>query len=331
MDVTTVNEPSDAVAPAEGDRINLRRPEFFIVGAPRCATTALYTYLRQHPRIFMPDCKEPHYFCDDLDFPGRVRTLHDYRELFAPAPEGSLVGEASVYYFLSKEAPARIREFNPDARIIIMLRDPIDLMHSLHAFNSVHGTEDVLDFRTALELEEPRKRGEQLPPPPVIEHFKLFYRELARYTEHVRCWFEHFGRDRVHVILLEEFRKDPEAAFYEVCDFLRIERIEGLRYEVVHANKALRFRALSDFLRRPPGAVRWVARRLLPESVRKQVVLRLHAANETQRRRPTLDARDRAELNEEFRPEVERLGRLLGREITVWCRPPKHGAAGVET
>jgi hypothetical protein len=212
-----------------------------------------------------------------------------------------------------------------------MLRDPIDLMHSLHAFNSVHGTEDVFDFRTALELEEPRKRGEQLPPPPVIEHFKLFYRELARYADHVQRWFDSFGRDRVHVILLEELRKDPEAAFHKVCDFLAIERIEYLRFEVVNASKALRFQALSHFLRRPPGAVRWVARRLLPRSVRKQISLRLQVANETVRRRPTLDPGLRAELNEEFRPEVARLGRLLGREITVWCRPPKSGAAGAAT
>jgi hypothetical protein len=331
MEMATVSEPSRLLAGAEGDRIGLKRPDFFIVGAPRCGTTSFYSYLKQYPRIFMPACKEPHYFSDDLDSPSRVRTLDAYLELFAPASEGSLSGEASVYYLLSKEAPVRIREFNPEARIIIMLRDPIDLMHSLHAFNLVHGTEDDLDFRAALELEESRMRGENLPPQPATEHFKLFYGELARYTAHVERWFQHFGRDRVHVILLEEFTKDPETAFHKVCDFLGIERIKGLRYEVVNANKALRFKALSRFLRRPPGALRWVARRLLPRSVRTQIVLRLEVANATQRRRPALDPGLRAELNEEFRPEVARLGRLLGREITTWCRPPKPGAAGVET
>jgi hypothetical protein len=105
MEMATANDPSRPLVGAEEDRIGLRRPQFFIVGAPRCGTTALYTYLRQHPRIFMPECKEPHFFCDDLDLPDRVRASDAYSDLFAPAPNDSLLGEASVYYFSRRRPP----------------------------------------------------------------------------------------------------------------------------------------------------------------------------------------------------------------------------------
>src|SRR5271166_1372233 len=133
-------EPAAAERPLGG-----RIPDFFIVGHAKCGTTALYEMLRRHPRIFMPDSKEPMFFARNPDAPplvpgrpsfeqtGRRReTLEDYMSLFAPARPGQLAGEASTFYLWSAAAPARIARAQPQARIIAILREPASFLHSLH-------------------------------------------------------------------------------------------------------------------------------------------------------------------------------------------------------
>ena len=101
----------------------MRKPDFFIVGAPKCGTTALYEYLRPHPNVFMSTVKEPHFFAKDLGSYPHIKTDEEYAALFAGANEQHLrVGEASVYYLRSAVAIPNIREFNPDARLIAMFR-----------------------------------------------------------------------------------------------------------------------------------------------------------------------------------------------------------------
>src|SRR5262245_29613028 len=102
------------------DDVNRRMPSFFVVGAPRCGTTALYTYLRQHPEIFLPESKEPHYFNRDMNSGGAIRNEEEYLALFAGAREHGHVGEASVYYLSSECAPGEIKKACPSAKIIIM-------------------------------------------------------------------------------------------------------------------------------------------------------------------------------------------------------------------
>src|SRR5437667_5641216 len=114
--------------PSNGDLYNnIRLPNFFIVGAPRCGTTALYTYLRQHPDIFLPETKEPHYFNRDMNSGGAIRDHKEYLSLFAGAQGRARVGEASVYYLSSAYAAREISKVCPGAKIIVMLRNPVDV------------------------------------------------------------------------------------------------------------------------------------------------------------------------------------------------------------
>src|SRR5882672_1680365 len=111
----------------------MRKPDCFIVGAPRCGTTAMYTYLGQHPEIFMSARKEPHFFGTDLSSPALVRDEQQYLSLFAKAQNEKRAGEASVFYLYSQRAAREIHAFCPSARIIIMLRNPVEMMYSLHS------------------------------------------------------------------------------------------------------------------------------------------------------------------------------------------------------
>src|SRR5882757_7658017 len=139
------------------------KPDFFIVGAPKCGTTALYRCLEAHPEIFVPERKELHHFGTDLYSPTYVRQLDEYLSLFAAAGDAKRVGEASVWYLFSKRAATEINAFNPQASVIIMLRNPVEMLHSLHSQHLYNGTEEISDFATALNAEGDRKMGRCLP------------------------------------------------------------------------------------------------------------------------------------------------------------------------
>ena len=140
------------------------KPDFFIVGAPRCGTTAMYEYLRVHPDVYMPLHKEPMYFGQDLTQLHVRLTERDYLALFAEARPGQRIGEATTWYLFSKTAASEIRDFSPDARIIIMLRHPVDVMYSLHRELLFYRGETIDDFAEALAAEADRREGRRLGP-----------------------------------------------------------------------------------------------------------------------------------------------------------------------
>jgi hypothetical protein len=107
-------------------------PDFVIAGGPRCATTALYTALKQHPRLWMSPIKEPHYYAGSLAGGRAIATAADYRQLFDAAPLDRLRGEASVLYLSVPDAIPALLLDRPDAKIIAMVRNPIDVFLSWH-------------------------------------------------------------------------------------------------------------------------------------------------------------------------------------------------------
>src|SRR3989339_415720 len=137
----------------------MRKPDFFIVGAPKSGTTAMCTYLKQHPEIFMPEKKESHFFGTDLNSPRFIRDKKIYLSLFSKAKDERRVGESSVWYLYSKKAASEIKEFSPSASIIIMLRNPVDMLYSQHSQFLYNGNEDIACFEEALNAEQDRRRG----------------------------------------------------------------------------------------------------------------------------------------------------------------------------
>src|ERR1051325_3379611 len=107
-----------------------RRPDFFIVGAPKCGTTAMNGYLRQHPQIFMPERKDITYFGTDLKFERSRISYDEYISLFQDANDALRIGESSVWYMYSKTAAEEIKSFSPSASIIVMLRNPVDMLYA---------------------------------------------------------------------------------------------------------------------------------------------------------------------------------------------------------
>ncbi|HEX4388611.1 MAG TPA: sulfotransferase [Steroidobacteraceae bacterium] len=195
------------------------KPDFFIVGAPKCGTTALFRYVTAHPAVFTPESKEPNYFCTDLPRYGHVATLADYEALFSGARGGALTGEASVLYLYSQVAVAHIVAHNAAAKMIAILRDPVEAARSMHAFQWGYELEDVSDFEQAWRLQEPRRGGQHLPSRwPFPDH--LQYGALYRYAPQVRRLLAQVPRTQCQFLIFEEFFADPLREFARVLEFL---------------------------------------------------------------------------------------------------------------
>lgn len=298
----------------------MRKPDFFIVGAPRCATTAMHVYLARHPDIYLPAVKESHHFATDLlsrdDY---YRPLDNYLALFGDVNKEQVVGEASVYYLYSKDAAQNIYEFNRQAKIIAMLRNPIDMIPSYHSELLYKGDEYLPDLCAALEAEEERKLGRMLPDK-IRFNAKLFYSELVRFSDQLERYFACFGRQAVHLIIYDDLKADPARVFRQTLEFLGVDPTFQTEFDVVNANKRVRSTAIRNLLRNPPPTAQRVAKVVLPRKLRRnlgKVITRLNLVYES---RPPLTRAARVNLQCRFAKEVETLTKLIGKDLSSWNR-----------
>lgn len=302
----------------------MTRPEFFIVGAPRCGTTALYEYLRQHPQVFMPEHKEPQFFGDDLTHLHERLSERDYVGLFRGAQPGQLVGEASTWYLYSRSAAREIAEFAPSAQIIVMLRNPVDVMYSLHRELTFYGGETILDFEEALAAEPDRMEGRRRGPSRRPE--ALYYRDAVRFPEQIERYFEAVGRERTKVIIYDDFAADVESAYADTLRFLGVDDSFRPEFGIVNESKRPRLPGLQAVIVRPPGPIAKLIptlRRLpLAHRIRERILL----ANSRSEQRQPMESELRGRLTANLTPEIERLEALLGLDLSAWKQPDEEPA-----
>jgi hypothetical protein len=287
------------------------KPNFFILGAPKCGTTSLAAWLAEHPRIYMSPTKEPHYF--NSDHKRYLNSLEGYERLFADATENHLaIGEASVWYLYSAAAVPNILAYNPEAKFVVMLRNPIDMAPSLHEELVFTGREDVADFAYAWELQEARRRGENLPRM-VAEPKLVQYRDLCSLGAQVERLFGLVPRERVKFILMEDVAKDPAAVYRDVLRFLGVP--DDGRTEFAALNQAK--------TRRWPGllVVAWLVTSLKSLfGIERGFGLwtRIDAKNRVERPRAAVSPQMRQMLRNTFAADIALLQRLIGRDLRHW-------------
>ena len=296
----------------------MKKPNFFIVGAPKCGTTSMTEYLKQHPDIFIPEEKEPHYFGSDLEYPRITKTEAQYLRLFSEAQDERRLGEASVWYLFSQRAAHEIYDFNPLSRIIIMLRNPLDLIYSLHSQFLFTGNENIASVEQALEAEEDRRHGRRIPR---LAHFPegLFYTDVVKYAEQVERYLAVFGSDGVLIIIFDDFTNDPAAIYKATLEFLDIDpAFQPPSYEIFNPHRVVRSKLLLTLKQ----VIRIVGRRvykpLFPYSEGLGIVKNLVRLNTRYGQRPLVDIDLRDRLLQMFMPEVRRLSDLLGRDLMYW-------------
>lgn len=286
----------------------MRTPNLFIVGAPKCGTTSLYAYLRDHPRIYMSPLKEPQHFAGDLRGERRrIRTIEEYLQCFSGARDETIVGEASTAYLASPDAAQKIKAFAPEARIIIMLRNPADKMYSRFNDARFNNREPHKTFEAALAAEE-------IDGPTM----GLGYRGSARYVEQVRRYLEVFGRDKVHIILFEDLKERPAETYEAVLRFLGVPSDGRSDFPVVNRRRSARSMELQEFVRRPPGWLGSIGRAVIPLAMRAGLRRWFSAVNVDSSPPPPLSQDLRRRLTSDFAAEIEELARLIGRDLSRW-------------
>jgi hypothetical protein len=313
-------------------------PNFFIVGAPKAATTFLYESLQQHPQVYMSPLKEPNYFASEMRpeyfpaeararvarqmheletylsgdlrekrFGGFVTSWEDYQKLFRNVAGQIAIGEASPSYLWSQTAAQNIAARLPGARIIINLRNPIDRAFSHYLHQVTEGLTNRT-FRQAIDATLRVGPG-QFP----IERTLL---EFGQYCGQIKRYKKEFPPAQIHISLYEDLQRSPAALMANLLTFLGLDA--DIRIDVARRHLEPRVPKLNGVAYILKRSSLWpYLRKLLPQPLGP----RLRSALLRSRGSLVMSSADRAFLNEYYREEIENLAELLGRDLSSWLDP----------
>jgi len=300
-------------------------PEFLIAGVPKAGTTALHAALSQHPELYLSPVKEPKFFLTDgppptrggpgdaLTYREHVWQRPEYEALFAAAPPGALRGEATPLYFYDPAAMGRVRALIPEARLIVVIRDPVERAHSNWTHLWSAGLEPEGDFLRACD-EEPGR---------IAAGWASFwhYTGLGQYGKQLAHAYSLFPRGQVLVIRYRLLIDDPVATLDRICAFLGVQA--GVITEIprenvtAHPEHTLAHRTVALGMR-ASNAVGW----LLPGTAATAATHRLERYLQRGRReRQPLSWQQRQALLPRFADDIRLLGELLGEDFTDWLAP----------
>jgi hypothetical protein len=287
------------------------KPNFFIIGAPKCGTTSLASWLSEHPEIYFSPTKEPHFF--NTDHRRFLNSLQSYERLFSAAAQTHrAIGEASVWYMYSSAAVPNILKYNNDAKFIVMLRNPIEMAPSLHEELVFTGREDVKKFSDAWNLQELRRNGQRLPQM-VWEPKYVQYGDLCSLGVQLERVYRSVPRERVKVLLLEDLSHNSSGTYRSVLEFLGVS--DDHRHDFTVHNPAKK--------RRWAGLLRlaWLSvtiKRALGIEGGFGLWRHVDAWNRVNRERSATDQQMRSVLRDYFKSDIERLQALIGRDLKHW-------------
>jgi len=290
-----------------------RKPDFFIVGAPKSGTTSLYNYLTQHPSIFMPMHKEPHFFGGWRQSVSE-RDFQEYLNLFRGVKDNVLVGEASTTYLYLESAAEEINRFQPQAKIIIVLRDPVDRTYSQY-WHHVRNGWTSLSFEEELEEEEKRIRegwrgflpGDQPP---------AYYIKSGRYADQVKRFLEVFGSDSVKIYLFEDLIKDAKGVCRDVFEFLGVDPDQPVYIKRVYNVSGPVRNVLLGRLITGRFRTKEVIKKVVPTTWLRAV--REWALQRNTGTVPKMDPKTRRRLQQIFREDVLYVQDFTERDLSHW-------------
>jgi hypothetical protein len=298
-------------------------PSFFIVGAPRCGTTALSKAIAGHPHIAFSKPKETHFHLEDRSAMPIEDIRRLYLERFQPclARDSQAIGDGSVSYLYEPDAIRRAIAFDHRAKFIAAVRNPLDMLHSYHARLLYTLDEDEADFSRAWCLQNERGAGHKIPKrcraPQLLQ-----YGEIAMLGRHIERLFEVAGRERCHVVVFDDLVSNPGDVYKQVLEFIGVDDDHRRVFKAMRSNTGVKNRWLQQFAMNPPE---WIFRLIdLSDTGTlkrlKKLRKRIKRFNKARERRSPLPGHMRDMLNEYYRLDVEKLSALLGRDVTYWLR-----------
>lgn len=286
-------------------------PNFFIVGGPKCGTSAIAAYLADHPSVFMANPTEPFYLADELrPIASRqgIDTFDDYMGLFknSEPDKHKVVGEKSTLYLSSPSALQTIKEKFPNAKIVAMIRDPISVAHAFHMqlYNGFH--EDVADFEAAWNLQDARSQGLHIPPHCLAPRL-LQYRDIASFSHQLKRLHETFPPQQVMTVSFDQLKNSPRETHVKLLNFLELADDDRTTFPKINEANISRSRALEEFYLLNP-VVRKIVRsvkRALPNRIVANIsAIKTNIIRKPAKRKP-ISPEFRAKLQEELAQEIE--------------------------
>lgn len=309
----------------------------FIVGAPRCGTTSIARYLKRHPQVCFSIVKEPHFFAIEdlraLDDDALKETIaRDYLDRFFPEREGfPLIAEGSVTSLYVPERLEPVLKVWPDARFIIAVRNPLEMIPSLHQRLFYNGDEDVKDFARAWALVPERRQGRKVPRRCADPRW-LDYWEGGRLGKYVGAFVRRLGRDRCFISVFDDYVADPANQYHRLLDFLDLGDDGRTEFTRHRESRGVRSATLQRLLQRPPRAavsllgsehykLRIGAKTgKLGKSARTVLGLRKRLLDWNKAPAPKVELQPalRDEMRAMYRDDVAELSDLLGRDLNHW-------------
>lgn len=310
----------------------------FVVGAPRSGTTTLSQFLKDHPAVAFAHIKEPHFFSrNDLRVLGeqelRSTVERDYlAPFFSPDAERRVGAEGSVSYLYRPEWLGPVLQLWPQSRFIVALRNPLEMLPSLHRRLIYNGDESVPTFEEAWRAVPDRAAGRRIPRSCAEPNF-LRYDEAGRLGTYLKRLFDTVGRERCLPVIFDDLSAHPGLEYRRMLDFCGLQFVPRTEYGARRKGSAVRLRWLQRLLKRPPKLVRDyvvgdhspLREKRRPARGARKILLgareRLLEWNRTSAPPEHLGAAITDELRGHLDGEVDQLGRLLGRDLSHWLRP----------
>ncbi len=296
-------------------------PNFLIIGAPKCGTTALYYCLEQHPEIYMSPGKEPAFFAFENDPPAyrapfgkearankrAIVSLSEYVALFDGVRSEKAVGEASTTYLYHPRAPKRIHAHIPEAKLVAILRNPIERAYSSFLHQIREGREPLEDFKEALLAEEER----------LAENYGNLWRyvDLGLYSQQLERYYSIFEKNQIRIYLYEDFSEAPESMLVDLFQYLGVDptfRPKNGRYNVTGVPRS---RKLQSLIKQIAGIS--LLKSMIPRRRRRQAK---EFVNRVNLRKPIMPEDTREYLIDMFRDDTLRLQDMISRDLSRWLR-----------
>lgn len=292
-------------------------PNFLIVGFQKAGTTSVYHYLAQHPDVFVSPTKELNFFSSIVERPlidpkrtGGITSLETYSAVFASGAGRKAIGEASPLYATDPAVPAEIVRLIPAARLIALVRNPVERAYSEY-WMRVRDKRERRPFETAIQ-EEREAAGDR-----PWRQGTSTYLATGFYARHLQPYWDRFGTDRLACHLFEDLEADPASVMHDIFRFLDIDPDFVPDTSVRHnASGVAKSRLLQPFMRKTK--LSRSVRRMLPRSVGQRALARVEAWRSRNLTKPLIAPGVRRQLVDLYRADIEILQQRLGRDLSGW-------------
>lgn len=293
------------------------KPDFYIVGAPKSGTTAFDYYLSRHPDVYMIP-KEMHYWGSDLIYESNRTSIEEYNKVLSNKKGlNNVIGEGAVWYLVSENAAKELKNFTPDAKIIIFLRNPIDACYSLYFNTYFNGNEILPTFEAALEAQKERLST-------VHSNYNcptitFQYQAVFEYYVQVKRYIEIFGIENIKIVLYDDISKNIKQSYSEILEFLNLKPYH-IEFKRINESRVVKSRFIKNVVKSPSRLLKVLSKIFFPsQNIRNKIKSSLWRMNTRYIKRPEMNPETRKMLQEYYKEDIERLSKLINKDLTsLW-------------